>query len=87
METKELVDITKAITEFTSELTFEEKEKVFTSIYCASLVATTQQIFAKNGDSNKTQMRVMANAILFNCNFVMQAMVNDLIDTIDTMQE
>lgn len=87
METKELVDITKAMTEFTSELTFEEKEKVFTSIYCASLVATIQQIFAKNGDSNKTQMRVMANAILFNCNFVMQAMVNDLIDTIDTLQE
>ena len=87
MGTNELVEITKAITEFTSELTFEEKEKVFTSIYCASLVDAIQQILAKNGDANKTQMRVMANAYLFNCNFVMQAMVNDLIDTIDTIQE
>lgn len=82
METNELVDITKAMTEFTSELTFEEKEKVFTSIYCASLVATIQECLQKNGNANKTQMRVMANAILFNCNFVMQAMVNDLIDTL-----
>lgn len=43
METNELVEITKAMTEFTSELTFEEKEKVLTSIYCASLVATIQE--------------------------------------------